>query len=60
MANSAVARSGRSMRPRVRVTGDSMCCNLAGPLMRPPLAQAMDAIVKQLFQAAPAQVWAAG
>jgi alkylation response protein AidB-like acyl-CoA dehydrogenase len=56
----AMVSGGRSYTPQHPVFR-FLCDALAGPLLRPPLPQAMDAIVKHLFPpAAPGQARAAG
>jgi alkylation response protein AidB-like acyl-CoA dehydrogenase len=54
----AMVAGGRSYTPQHPVFR-FLCDALAGPLVRPPLPQAMDAMIKQLFPPAPAQVRAA-
>ena len=46
----AMVSGGRCYTPQLPVFR-FLCDALAGPLLRPPLPQAMDAVVRQLFPA---------
>jgi alkylation response protein AidB-like acyl-CoA dehydrogenase/mannose-6-phosphate isomerase-like protein (cupin superfamily) len=54
----AMVSGGRCYTPQHPVFR-FLCDALAGPLLRPPLPQAMDAVVRQLFATAPAETRAA-